>query len=174
MLHEADEPVLAHLVEERPDIGVQYEVHLPAFDPDTECVKRIVRAAPRPEPIREPEEVLLVDRIQQCRRRPLDDLVLQGCNRQRALAAVRLGYVDPPARQCPIRSPMDPCMQIFEIALKVCLIVPPCQAVHSRCRSHFEFEERLFEVLGADVVEERGELLLCPLPCYLPYALQPL
>jgi len=49
MLHEADEPVFAHLVEERPDVGVQYEVHLPAVDPDTERVKRIVRAAPRPE-----------------------------------------------------------------------------------------------------------------------------
>src|SRR6267142_6181505 len=61
---------------------------------------------------------------------------------------------------------MDPCMQTLEIVLKVCLIVPPCQAVHSRCRVLFEFEERLFEVIGADVVQERGELLLCPLPCY--------
>jgi site-specific DNA recombinase len=81
MLHEADEPVFAHLIEERPDVGVQYEVHLPAFDPDTERVKRIVRAAPRPEPVTEPEEVFLVDRIQQCGRRPLDDLVLQSSNR---------------------------------------------------------------------------------------------
>jgi hypothetical protein len=81
MLHEADEPVLAQLVEERSDIGVQYVVHLPAFDPNTKCVKRIVRAAPRPESVTEPEEVFLVDRIQQCSRRPLDDLVLQSSNR---------------------------------------------------------------------------------------------
>src|SRR4030088_1198703 len=60
---------------------------------------------------------------------------------------------------------MDPCMQSLKIALKVCLIVPPCQAVHSRCRVLFEFEERLSEVIRADVMEERGELLLCPLPC---------
>jgi hypothetical protein len=65
-------------------------------------------------------------------------------------------------------------MQIPEIALKVCLVVPPSQPVHSRCRVLFEFEERLFEVIRADVVEQRGELLLLPLPCYLPYALQPL
>ncbi len=65
-------------------------------------------------------------------------------------------------------------MQILKVALKVCLIVPPCQAVHSRCRVLSEFEERLFEVIRADVMGERGELLLCPLPCYLPYALQPL
>ena len=65
-------------------------------------------------------------------------------------------------------------MQFLKMALKVCLVVPPCQAVHSRCRVLLEFEERLFEVIGADVMEERGELLLCPLPCYLPYALHPL
>jgi hypothetical protein len=63
-------------------------------------------------------------------------------------------------------------MQILEMTLKVCRIVPPCQAIHSRCRVLFEFEERLFEVVRADVVEERGELLLIPLPCYLPYAFQ--
>jgi hypothetical protein len=104
----------------------------------------------------------------------LDDLVLQGGDRKRALSAIRLGYVDPPARLCPVRSPMDPCMQILKLALKVRLIVPPCQAVHSRSRALFQFEERLFEMIRADVVEERGELLLFPLPCYLPYAFQPL
>src|ERR1700716_4308237 len=69
---------------------------------------------------------------------------------------------------------MDPCMQTLKIALKVCLIVPPCQAVHSRCRVLFEFEERLSEAIRADVMEESGGLLLCPLPYSLPYALQPL
>ena len=36
--------------------------------------------APRPESIREPEEVLLVDRIQHGDRCPLDDLVFEGCH----------------------------------------------------------------------------------------------
>jgi hypothetical protein len=35
-----------------------------------------------------------------------------------------------------------------------------------------EREERHPECVDADVVEERGELLLLPLPCCLPYALQ--
>src|SRR5260370_8039525 len=105
MLHEADEPVFAHLIEERPDVGVQYEVHLPAFDPDTERVKRIVRAAPRPEPVTEPEEVFLVDRIQQCGRPPLDDLVLQSTNPSRPLSASRLSYVHPPSTQSTLPSP---------------------------------------------------------------------
>ena len=49
----------------------------------------------RSEPIRDSEEILLVDRIQQCNHRPLDDLVLQGGDGQRALPTVRLGNVDP-------------------------------------------------------------------------------
>jgi len=33
VLQEADHPLLGDLREERPDIGVEYEVHLPAADP---------------------------------------------------------------------------------------------------------------------------------------------
>src|SRR6266581_5977436 len=77
MLQEADQPLLVDLVEERSDIGVQYEAHLLAADPDAERVQRVMRAAPWPEPVREPEEVCLVDRVQQRDHRPLDDLVLQ-------------------------------------------------------------------------------------------------
>jgi hypothetical protein len=47
-------------------------------------------AALRSEPVREPEEVFLVDRVQHGGRRPLDDLVLEGGNRERALTAIRL------------------------------------------------------------------------------------
>jgi hypothetical protein len=44
---EADHPFLGDFREERPDIGVQYETHLLAADPDEECVQRIMLAAPR-------------------------------------------------------------------------------------------------------------------------------
>lgn len=103
------------------------------MDPNTERIHRIVRAAPRPEPVREPEEVFLVDRVQQRGHCPLDDLVLDGGNRNRALPTICLWDVDPPARQCPICSPMDPVVQISEVSFKVCLVVPPCQPVHSGC-----------------------------------------
>src|SRR5262245_51282724 len=96
MLHEPYEPFLAHRVEERSDVGVQYPAHLPAVDPDTERIQRIVRAAPRPKSVRESEEVFLVDRVQQRDHRPLDDLVLKGRDRERALPTTRLGDVNPP------------------------------------------------------------------------------
>jgi hypothetical protein len=172
MLHELDQPFLAHRVEERSDIGVQYPVHLLAADPDHERIHRIMRAASRPEPVREPEEVLLVDRVQHRSRRPLDDLVFESRNRERTLPPIRLGYVDPPRRQWPICSPVDPRMQALEIVLKVCFVGRPCQPVHARSRIPLELAECFPQVLDADMVEERGEPFLLPFPCSPPYALQ--
>src|SRR6266516_4877113 len=127
---------------------------------------------PRPEPVRDSEEVLLVDRVQQRDHRPLDDLVLQGRDRERALPAVRLRYVDPPQRQCPIRSPLDPVMQVLELALEVRLVVRPHQSIHARRGILLKFVERLFEEVDADVVEKRGEPLPLPFPRDSPYAFQ--
>jgi class 3 adenylate cyclase len=47
-----------------------------------------------------------------------------------------------------------------------------CQSIDPRCSVLLEFKECLFEMISTNVVEERGELLLLPLPCGLPYALQ--
>src|SRR5262249_24321847 len=104
MLKEADQPLLVDLVEERPDVGVQDEAHFLAVDPDAKRIHRVVRAAPRSESVREPEEVFLVDHVQQRDHRPLYNLVLQGRDRERALPAIRFGYVDPPAWPRPICS----------------------------------------------------------------------
>src|SRR5271166_6927079 len=50
---------LTDFVKEAADVGVENPVHLRVVDSDTERVERIVRAPPWPEPIREPEEVML-------------------------------------------------------------------------------------------------------------------
>src|SRR3974377_1309496 len=63
-------------------------------------------------------------------------------------------------------------MQILEFALEVCLIDTPRQPVHTGCGIRLEFQERHFQLVNADVVEERGELLLLPFFCCFPYALQ--
>jgi hypothetical protein len=67
---------------------------------------------------------------------------------------------------------MDASMQVLKIALKVLLVIPTCQPIHSSCGIFLEFRECLCEMVNTDVMEERGELLLLPLPCGLPYALQ--
>src|SRR6202035_1089337 len=89
VFYEADQPILTDFVEERLNVGVQYEVHFLAGDSDAERVQRIMRATSWPEPVREPEEVFLVDRVQHRSRRPLDDLVLQCGDREWTLPTVR-------------------------------------------------------------------------------------
>ena len=92
--------------------------------------------------------------------------------RQGTLLAVGLRYIGPARRLRPVGSPMDPCVQISEVSVKVCLIGPPRQPIHAGSGRAFEREERLPKQSNADVVEERCELLLLPFFCCLPYALQ--
>ena len=72
----------------------------------------------------------------------------------------------------PIRSPLDPRMQILEIALELRFVGLPGQSIHARRGLLLELMKCLAEQIDADVVQERGELLLLPLPCGLPYAIQ--
>jgi hypothetical protein len=172
VFQEADNPFLGYLREERPDVGVEDEVHLPAADPDDQRVQRIVLAAPWPEPVREPEEILLVDRAQHRRRGPLDDFVFQRRDRERAFAAVFLRNVAPPGRQCPVRSAFDPCMQVLDPTIEVLLVGLPRHPVDAGRSVTPDRVKRRSQHRGFDVVEERGEPLLLPLPCGLPYACQ--
>src|SRR5215510_10296040 len=59
-------------------------------------------------------------------------------------------------------------MQISEVSFKVCFVGLPRQPVHSGCGIAFEREERFPEQIHAEVMEERSELLVLPLPCGLP------
>jgi hypothetical protein len=131
-----------------------------------------VLAALRSEPVREPEEVSLVDRVQDSGGRPLYDLVLKGGNCEGALPSVRFGDVDPSGWQGPIRSSMKPCVQVRDIAIEIRLVGLPCQPIHSGCGILLELKERRLKVFQADVMQERGELLLRSLACHLSYAIQ--
>ena len=79
----------------------------------------IMLAALRSEPVRESEEIFLVDRVQHLDGRSLDDLVFQCGHRQGALPAIRLRNVPSPGRQCPVCSPVGSRVQILEILLEV-------------------------------------------------------
>src|SRR5262245_19147909 len=57
-------------------------------DTDVESIQRIVLASSWPEPVGKPDEVLLVDRLQNRRDRLLDHLVLQTQNGKRPLRSV--------------------------------------------------------------------------------------
>ena len=67
---------------------------------------------------------------------------------------------------------MNPLMQISEVSVKVCFVGSPRQPINAGDGIALKRVERHPECLDADVVEERGELLLLSLPCCLPYARQ--
>ena len=104
MFEEPGEPFLAHRIEQLRNVGVDDPVHSPGGDARRQRVERVMRAPPWTKAVAEAEEVFLVDAVQRLGHGALDDPVLQRRHRQRASAAVRLGYKDPPARRRPIRS----------------------------------------------------------------------
>jgi hypothetical protein len=63
-------------------------------------------------------------------------------------------------------------MQIHEPELEVCRIVLPRQSVYAGRGVPLQLEERQPEKIDIDVVKERGEPFLLPLPCCLSYAFQ--
>ena len=69
--------------EELAEIRVEHPVHALPFDPGGERIQRVMRAAPRPKPIREADEVLLVDGVQHLDDGTLEDLVLQRSDPER-------------------------------------------------------------------------------------------
>jgi hypothetical protein len=63
-------------------------------------------------------------------------------------------------------------MQIGEIALESNLVVLPRHPIHAWCRLTLERVERHRKCFDVDVMKERGEFFLLPLPCSLPHAAQ--
>ena len=172
VLDEADQPLVADRIEEPGNVGVQYPVHPRVADPDRERVQCIMRTASRPEPVREPEEILLVDRVQHLDQRTLDDLVLQRCDAERALPAVRLWYVVPARRLRPVGSSMNAVVKIGELAPEILAVFLPCHAVYTGRRIPLQPRVGAVKKPGIDMVEERGEPLLPIQPCSCPYTVQ--
>ena len=95
---------------------IEHPVHLLRQQSGVERIQRMMLAAPRPEPVREAEEVGLVDGVQHLDRGALDDLVLQRGHAERPLPPVGLGDVHPPHRLRPVRSAFQPVGKVLEVA----------------------------------------------------------
>ena len=96
-----------------------------------------MRTASRPEPIREPEEIFLVDRVQHLNHRTLDDLVLQCCDAERALPAVGFWYVVAAWRLRPVGPSMNAGVKIGELALEILAVFLPCYPSTPTAASRF-------------------------------------
>src|SRR6185437_13908747 len=64
MFHETDQLFMVDRIKERADVGIGNPIYGRRTDGDTQCIQRIVLAAPWPESIREAEKLLLVHRVE--------------------------------------------------------------------------------------------------------------
>src|SRR5215510_3079218 len=100
-----------------------------AEDTDRERVQRVKLAPPWSEPVRETEQVHLVDGVEHLDDGSLDDFVLQACDAQGSLSPVRLRDVASPRGCCPVRSPMQSRVQVAEVVLQLLRVLLPGDAV---------------------------------------------
>jgi len=157
VLEEADDPAVAHGIEEALDIRVEHPVHLLSQDADVERVQRIVLAAPRPEPIGEADEVPLVDRLQHHHDRLLDDLVLQAPDAQRPLRAVRLRDVCPPGGTGTVAALVYLIVQVCQLCFEAFSVGLPHHAIDARRGVPRKREIALLQEIDGDVMQQRGE-----------------
>jgi hypothetical protein len=116
-----------------------------------------MRAAPRPEPVREPEEVLLVDGVQHLDQRPLKDLVLQRGDSERPQPPVRFRDEHPPSRLCPVCPPVDPGVQIAKVRFEIWPVIPPRHPVDPRSSARADRPIRLPQTVDGHVMKKRSE-----------------
>jgi hypothetical protein len=168
MLNESEEPVMADRVEKGPDVAIHDVVHLGPGNPECQRIQRLVLAASGPKPVRKPEEILLVDRIEYCDHGPLDNLVFQRCYPQRPISIPFRNEL-PPRGQRPIGAALHARMQIHQSNFQGLLVLLPCQAIHSRSRIPLEPGKGRPQHINGHMVQQSGEPLLLLLPCSFSY-----
>src|SRR6266545_2906714 len=173
VLDEADEPFVVQRVEEPPNVRIEHPVHAPRFDADRERIHRLVCTAPGPIPVREAQELRLVNRVQHLDDGALDEFVLQRGNPERPLPPVRLRDVHASNWTGPERAPLHAGGEVVKVGLQRLAIVPPRLAVNARGGVPLQRSIRRTQALDVvHVVQQRGEPL-CPVPfCYLTYPLE--
>ena len=172
MLDELAEPLVVDGVIEATDVRVEYPVHIPLLDPDRQRIERVVGLAPRPEPVGEAEEVLLVNGVQHLDHRPLDDLVLQGGYAERPLPPVRFRYVHPARGTRPVGTAADPAEQVFEVRPEILPVAGPRHLIHPRGGLRADRRVGRPQAGEVDVVQQRREPRILILPCSSAHTVQ--
>ena len=130
-----------------------------------------MRPPPRSEPVAEAKKHHLVDRCQDhIHNRLLDDLVLQRRDPERSCPPVRLGYLYPPNRRRPARSPsVQAPVQVEQALIQTLAVHVPRNAVDTGCCVLLQCEVGRTERVRRNVVEERSETFLRVSLCSFPY-----
>jgi hypothetical protein len=172
MLEKPFHPLVVDGVEEASDVGVEHIVHLPFHDPHVQRVQRVVAATSRAEPVAEPEEILLVNLLQDQAYSPLDDLVLQSRDPQRSLATVRF------LRPCPLRrlrsvgAAVEPLVEVDQAVFESLRVRSPRYPIDARTCFVLQLVKTESQQPDVDVVQQRGEPHLLITLRYLSYAVE--
>src|SRR5215468_2636639 len=150
VLEETDDPCVGHGIVKAPDIRIEHPVHPLPQDPDVESIQRIVLASSWPEPIGKPDEVLLVDRLQNRRDRLLDHL-------ERPLCSVRLRDVCPTSGTGAVATLVDAIMQYRQFLFEVFSVGLPRHAIDARRGVPFEGQIAPRQEVDGDVMQQCGE-----------------
>src|SRR5262249_1803743 len=110
-----------------------------------------------PEPIGKPDEVLLVDRLQNRRDRLLDDLVLETQNGKWSLSSVRLRDVCPTGGTGAVATLVDAIVQYRKFFFEVFSVGLPRHAIDTRRGVPFEGEIAPRKEVDGDVMQQCGE-----------------
>ncbi len=89
---------------------------------------------------------------------------------ERSLPPVRLRYVHPPRRPCPVRAAVNPCVKVPKVLLELPAVVLPRDAVHPRRGLRPKREVRRPQTVNVNMVQERGELRFLVRCCHSAYA----
>jgi hypothetical protein len=125
VFQKAEEPRVAHALEERGQICIEDPLDVRAGNPERQGIKRIMLPAARPEAIAEAEEVALVHLIQYGDYGTLDDFIFQRRNAEGPLAPIRLRDVLPADGVSTIRLAVDPAVEVVETLLQVLPVFLP-------------------------------------------------
>src|SRR6266702_282049 len=173
MLDELHQPSVIDRVEETPDVHIEHPVHRSREQPRVERIQAVMLAASGTKPVREPEEVRFVDGVQHLDGGPLDDLVLQRGNAQRALPAPVFGDVDPANGLGSVRTALEARSEVPEVFFQGLAVLPPGLPVHARGGFLLETEVGLSQrVQVVDMVQQCGEPHRPIFLCCLTYPLE--
>src|SRR6267378_3756370 len=104
VLDEFAQPFVGDCSKEVTNVSIKHPVHFLPYESYPERIQRLMLASPRTEPVREPQEVLFIDLVEDRNHCVLDDLVLQGCDAQGSSSSIRFGDVGSLGRLRSIRS----------------------------------------------------------------------
>ena len=108
VLDNLHQPCVVNRLVQAPNVGIAYPVDVALFNPDCDCIQRVVRAAAWAGTVREPEQLLLVESVEHLDCRPLDACVFQRRLADGSLATISFRNVDAFDRWGLLCAPLQP------------------------------------------------------------------